>query len=332
MLKSKGYVKKDEEDEQMSFKDSKVVIIGAGNVGSTTAYTIINQGLCEEVVLIDVNKDKADGEAMDMQHSVFFMNRNIKVKSGDYQDCADADVVILTASAPMPKDSNDRLKMLEPSLKVIGGIVDSVRDSGFDGIYIVVSNPVDIMTYYTWKKSGLPKERVIGSGTTLDSARLCCELSKLYDLDAKSVEAFVMGEHGDSEIVSWNSATIGGKRIDDVMEDNADRTGAATRDGLRSKTVQAGWEIFNRKGNTCYGIAASTSAIVKSILFNENRIYPVTVNLDGQYGIEGVFLSVPAIIGKNGIKEVVEIKLAPDELKALQDSAAVLKPFYNKIP
>ena len=291
----------------MSFKDSKVVIIGAGNVGSTTAYTIINQGLCEEVVLIDVNKEKAYGEALDMQHSVFFMNRNIKVKAGDYADCADADVVIITASAPMPKDSNDRLKMLEPSLNVIGSIVDSVKEAGFDGIYVVVSNPVDIMTYYTWKKSGLPKERVIGSGTTLDSARLCCELAEIYDLDAKSVEAFVMGEHGDSEIVSWNSATIGGKQVDDVMSDNAERTGSTTKEDLRNKTVQAGWEIFNRKGNTCYGIAASTSAIVKSILFNENRIYPVTVELEGQYGIDGVFLSVPAIIGKNGIKEVVEI-------------------------
>lgn len=313
----------------MSFKDSKVVIIGAGNVGSTTAYTIINQGLCEEVVLIDVNKEKAYGEALDMQHSVYFMNRNIKVKVGDYADCADADVVILTASAPMPKDSNDRLKMLEPSLNVIGSIVDSVKASGFDGIYVVVSNPVDIMTYYTWKKSGLPKERVIGSGTTLDSARLCCELAEMYDLDAKSVEAFVMGEHGDSEIVSWNSATIGGKQVDDVMSDNADRTGSTTKEDLRNKTVQAGWEIFNRKGNTCYGIAASTSAIVKSILFNENRIYPVTVELEGQYGIDGVFLSVPAIIGKNGIKEVVEIKLELDELKALQQSAGILKSFIT---
>lgn len=313
----------------MSFKDSKVVIIGAGNVGSTTAYTIINQGLCEEVVLIDVNKEKAYGEALDMQHSVYFMNRNIKVKAGDYADCADADVVILTASAPMPKDSNDRLKMLEPSLNVIGSIVDSVKEAGFDGIYVVVSNPVDIMTYYTWKKSGLPKERVIGSGTTLDSARLCCELAEIYDLDAKSVEAFVMGEHGDSEIVSWNSATIGGKQVDDVMSDNAERTGSTTKEDLRNKTVQAGWEIFNRKGNTCYGIAASTSAIVKSILFNENRIYPVTVELEGQYGIDGVFLSVPAIIGKNGIKEVVEINLEPEELKALQQSADILKSFIT---
>ena len=315
----------------MSFKDSKVVIIGAGNVGSTTAYTIINQGLCEEVVLIDVNKEKAEGEALDMKHSVYFMNRNIKVKSGEYSDCGDADVVIITASAPMPKDSNDRLKMLEPSLKIIGSIVDSVQGSGFDGIYVVVSNPVDIMTYYTWKRSGLPRERVIGSGTTLDSARLCCELAELYDLDAKSVEAYVMGEHGDSEIVSWNSATIGGKQVEDVMSDNADRTGTATKDGLRAQTVQAGWEIFNRKGNTCYGIAASTSAIVKTILFNENRIYPVTVDLSGHYGIDGVFLSVPAIIGKNGIKEVVEIKLNKDELKSLQDSAGVLKPFYEKL-
>ncbi len=315
----------------MSFKDSKVVIVGVGNVGATTAYTIINQGLCEEVVLIDVNRDKAEGEALDMQHSVYFMNRNIKVRAGEYSDCGDADIVIITASAPMPKDSDDRLKMLEPSLKIIGSIVGSVKSSGFNGIYVVISNPVDIMTYYTWRLSGLPKSQVIGSGTTLDSARLCCELAQMYDLDAKSVEAFVVGEHGDSEVVSWGSATIGGKQIDDVMNDNADRTGSITKDGLRKMTVQAGWEIFNRKGNTCYGIAASVAAIVKSILFNENRIYPVTVHLDGQYGLDGVFLSVPAILGKNGIKEIVEIKLEPDELKALHDSADVVKPFYEKL-
>ena len=315
----------------MSFKDSKVVIIGAGNVGSTTAYTIINQGLCEEVVLIDVNRQKAEGEALDMQHSMYFMNRNIKVKAGDYADCNDADIVIITASAPMPKESDDRLKMLEPGLKIIGSIVNSVKGSGFNGIYVVISNPVDIMTYYTWRLSGLPKNQVIGSGTTLDSARLCCELAQMYDLDAKSVEAYVVGEHGDSEVVSWGSATIGGKQVSDVMSDNAERTGAITRDDLRKMTVQAGWEIFSRKGNTCYGIAASVAAIVKSILFNENRIYPVTVHLDGQYGLDGVFLSVPAILGKNGIKEIVEIKLEEDELKALHDSAEVVKPFYERL-
>lgn len=204
-------------------------------------------------------------------------------------------------------------------------------DSGFDGIILVISNPVDIMTYYAWKISGLPYRQVIGSGTNLDSARLCCELAKLYDLDAKSVSAFVCGEHGDSEFVVWNSATIGGKKIDDVFSDNAPRTGNTTKPGLLKMTSQAGWEIFNRKGNTCYGIAASATSIVKSILFNENQIYPVSVNVDGAYGLSGVFLSVPTIIDKTGAKEIVEIKLQPDEEEALMNSAHVLQSFYKEL-
>ncbi len=315
----------------MSFKNSKVAIVGVGNVGATTAYTIVNQGLCEEIVLIDVNREKAYAEALDMQHSIYFMNRNIQVTAGDYSDCTDADIVIITASAPMPKDSHNRLEMLQPSMNIMKSIVTSVMKSGFNGIFLVVSNPVDIMTYYVWRLSGLPRERVIGSGTTLDTARLCCELSSMYSLNAKSVEAYVCGEHGDSEFVSWNSAAIGGKRLDDVMSDNADRTRNITKEDLLAQTAQAGWDIFNRKGNTCYGIAASTTAIAKSILFNENRIYPVSVCLNGQYGLEGVFLSLPTIIDKTGAREIVEIKLKEDEEAALKKSASILIPFYKEL-
>ena len=297
----------------MSFKDSKVVIVGLGNVGATTAYSIINQGLCEEIVLIDINKEKAYGEALDMQQSVYFMNRNIKVKAGDYSDCKDADVVIITASAPMPKDSHDRLQMLAPSIKIIKSIVNSTMASGFNGIFIVVSNPVDIMSYITWKESGLPKNQVIGSGTTLDSARLSCRLADMYHLDAKSVSAYVCGEHGDSEMVTWSSATIGGKSVEDVLKDNAERTKDATKETLRHAVIEDGWQIFNRKGNTCYGIAASTTRIVRALMFNESVVLPISTYLDGQYGQDGVFTSVPAILDATGVKEVVEIEMTKEE-------------------
>lgn len=315
----------------MSFKESKVVIVGCGNVGSTTAYTIINQGLAEEVVLIDVNQDKAYAEALDMAHSIYFMNRNINVHAGDYKDCKDADIVIITASAPMPKDSNNRLKMLAPSIKIMKSIVNSVMENGFNGIFLIVSNPVDIMTYLVYKLSGLPKNQVIGSGTTLDSARLCFELANMYGLDSKSVSAYVCGEHGDSEIVSWHSAVIGGKSVENVMSDNPDRTRNITREDLQKQTIQAGWEIFSRKGNTCYGIAASSAAICKSILFNENHIYPVTVGLSGQYGIEKAWLSVPTIIDRTGAREIVEIRLDAEEEKALKKSAELLESFYGDL-
>lgn len=315
----------------MSFMNSKVVIVGAGNVGATTAYSIINQGLCEEIVLIDVNKDKAYAEALDMQHSLYFMNRNIQVKAGDYADCKDADIVVITASAPMPKDSHNRLEMLAPSIKIMTSIVNSVMESGFKGIFLVVSNPVDIMTYLVWKLSGLPAGRVIGSGTALDTARLCCSLAQMYDLDCKSVEAFILGEHGDTEFISWETATIGGKYVKDVMADNAERTRNTTKEELLRQTKEAGWEIFNRKGNTCYGIAASTSAIVKSILFNENKILPISVYLDGQYGLEGLFFSVPTIINATGAKEIVEIRLDKEEKDALYASADLIRSFYGEL-
>ena len=315
----------------MQFKKSKVVIVGCGNVGSTTAYTIINQGLCEEIALIDLNHEKAVGEALDMQHSIYFMNRNIKVYAADYDTCSDADIVIITASVPMDPKANNRLDMLAGSKKVMKSIVTSVMDSGFNGILLVISNPVDVMTYYAWKLSGLPKNQVIGSGTTLDTARLAVEISNLFDLDSKSVSAFVMGEHGDSEIVSWNSATIGGKSLKDVMNDNKDRAQDETFEALRQKTVKAGWEIFHRKGSTTYGIASSAAAIVKSILFNENRILPVSILLEGEYGIDHVFLSVPTISNETGAKEIVEINLDAEEANALQASAKVVASYYDAL-
>ncbi|MDB7983921.1 L-lactate dehydrogenase [Faecalicoccus pleomorphus] len=315
----------------MKFQKSKVVIVGVGNVGATTAYSIINQGLCEEIVLIDVNKEKAVGEALDMQQAIHFMNRNMVVRAGDYVDCKDADIVIITASAPMPKDSNDRLEMLQPSIHIMKSIVSSVMESGFSGIFIVVSNPVDIMTYLVWKFSGLSASQVIGSGTALDTARLCCSLASMYDLDSKSVHAYILGEHGDSEMVAWSSSTIGGKLLSDVLSDNAERTQNETEESLLEQTKQAGWEIFSRKGNTCYGIAASTTAIVKSILFNENRILPVSVLVNGIYGIENVYLSVPTILNGSCAKETVEIRLDEKEKKALLESAALLKSIYTDL-
>lgn len=315
----------------MSFMNSKVAIVGTGNVGSTTAYSLINQGLCEEIVLIDVNKEKAYAEALDMQHSMYFMNRNISIKAGEYADCSDANIVVITASAPMPKDSHNRLEMLAPSMRIITDIVNSVMASGFKGIFVVVSNPVDIMTYMVWKLSGLPANQIIGSGTALDTARLCCSLAELYDLDCKSVEAFILGEHGDTEFMSFSSATIGGKYLRDVMEDNEKRTGETTKEMLLKQTKEAGWEIFNRKGNTCYGIAAATAAIIKSILFNENKILPVSVCMEGHYGLDKMYLSAPTILNATGAKEIVEIRLTEEEQAALNESAKVIRSFYDDL-
>ncbi|MCR5747303.1 MAG: L-lactate dehydrogenase [Lachnospiraceae bacterium] len=315
----------------MKFKGSKVVIIGTGNVGAVTAYTIVNQGLCEELVLIDVAVEKAEAEALDMAHSVYFMNKNISVRAGDYSECEDADIVVITASAPMDRSADNRLEMLAPTKAVMKSIVDSIMGSGFDGVLLVVSNPVDIMTYYAWKVSGLPANQVIGSGTALDTARLCFEISELFELDKKSVSCYIIGEHGDSEVVCWSTATVGGKKIEDVLKDNADRAHNETFEKLRDETAKVGFEIFHRKGNTSYGIAASVSSIIKSILFNENRILPVSVHLDGQYGLNDIYLSVPTILNHVGAKEIVEIKLTEEEQKNLENSAAILSSYYDAL-
>ena len=315
----------------MSGNTSKIVIVGCGNVGCAAAYTLVNQGLCHTLVLIDVNKDKAYAEALDLTHADYFMSRHMEIIAGDYSDCKDADIVIITAAAPMPKDSHDRLKMLEPSMNIMKSIVSSVMSSGFSGIFLVISNPVDIMTYFVYKLSGLPRSQVIGSGTNLDTARLRYEISRMYDLDPKSVDAFVIGEHGDSEVTVWHDAVIGGKSMKDVFDDNKERT-VKTKAELQKETIEAGWDIFNRKGNTCYGIASSAAAIVKAILLDEKAIIPVTAGLNGEFGIDHAWLSVPVVLDRFGVREIVEIDLEEDEKEALQKSAAMLESFYEELP
>lgn len=315
----------------MNIKNSRVVIVGAGNVGTTIAYSVINQSLCGELVLIDLNKEKAEGEILDLSHSMEFMNRNIKTKCGDYEDCADADIVVITASAPMDKSLNDRMQMLNKSKGIMKSIVDSIMKSGFDGILLIVSNPVDIMTYYAWKVSGLPASQVIGSGTTLDTARLRFYIGKRIDVDPRSIDAYVIGEHGDSELVAWSTATIGGKDIYSVVKDNVSRIGVNPFEDLRQETMKSGWEIFNRKGNTSYGIAASVTSLIKAVLFNENTIYPVSVYLNGQYDAKDVYISVPTIISRTGAKEIVELNLSEEERSELKVSIDKLRDVYKNL-
>lgn len=315
----------------MNIKNSKVVIIGAGNVGVSTAFALVNQGICDEIVLIDLNEEKVLGEVLDLSHCIEYMNRNVKVKAGTYADCADANVIVITASAPMPKDKNDRLIMLQSSKKIMKSIISQIMPTGFDGHLIVVSNPVDIMSYYAYKLSGLPATQVMGSGTTLDTARLRYNIAKRIDVDPRSVNAFVIGEHGDSEMVPWSTVTIGGKDIYSVVRDNETRIGKKPYDEILQETIRGGWEIFNRKGNTCYGIAASTAGIVKTILFNENKILPISTLLHGQYGEDELYISVPTIIDHSGAKEIVELFLTPNEMEEFKASCQRLRSFYKDL-
>lgn len=306
-------------------KRGKVVIVGAGMVGTSIAYSIINQSICEEIVIIDINEAKAMGEALDMMHAMEFMNYKTIVRSGNYNDCSDADVIIITASVPMDTKLTSRMELLAKNKNVMKSIVESIMASGFNGILLIVSNPVDIMTYYAWKLSGLPKEKVIGSGTTLDSARLHYYIAKTVDVSPSSVHAFVIGEHGDSEMVAWSTATIGGKDIYNVCKDNVERIGKDPYEKFLEEVKNAGWDVFSKKGNTSYGIAASVTGILKSILYDENKVYPVSVYLDGEYGVSDVYVSVPTIINNEGAKEIVELHLTDEENQKFKNSCLILK-------
>lgn len=314
----------------MIVKKSRVVIIGVGNVGVTTAFSLVTQGICDEVVLIDINEERAIGEVMDLSQSIEFLNRNVSVKKGTYEDCRDADVIVMTACAPMTSDNN-RLLWLEATKGIVKGIVENVMANGFDGIFVVVSNPVDIISYYIYKLSGLPGNQIIGTGTSLDSARLKCFIGELIDVDPRSINAYVLGEHGDSEMIPWSCVRVGGKDIYSIIRDNPWRITEEDLDKLLKKTMQAGWEIFNRKGNTSYGIATSAVGIIKAILQNENKIIPVSALLSGHLGEEDVFIGVPVILNRTGAKEIVELEMTEAEKQLFKASCDHVRKYYDML-
>lgn len=314
----------------MKISKSKVAIVGCGLVGSTTAFSLITQGICDEVLMIDINKERAYGEMLDLQDSIEYLNRNVKVRTGEYSDCGDADIIVITAGAP-PKQGQTRLDTLELSAKICKSIVDPIMQSGFDGIFLVISNPVDIIAYYVYSLSGLPKNQVIGTGTAIDSARLQNMIAQLIKVDPRSVHAYSMGEHGDSQMVPWSTVTVEGKPFYDVIADNKDLVGDVNLDELVYKTTQEGWEILNRKGTTYYGIATTCVGIIKAILYDENRIIPVSTFLEGEYGEKGVYAGVPTVLNRNGASDVLEIHMKSEELRRFKASVQLIREYTDKI-
>jgi L-lactate dehydrogenase len=307
--------------ENRNKKVNRVVLVGTGAVGCSYAYSMINQGVAEELVLIDVNEAKSEGEAMDLNHGIPFAPSPIKVWSGTYQDCEQADLVVITAGLAQ-KPGETRLELVEKNTKIFKQIVKNIMASGFDGIFLVATNPVDILTYVTWKESGLPKERVIGSGTVLDSARLRFALGQHFNMDTRNVHAYIIGEHGDTELPVWSRASVGVERLDELP------AGKITNESLEEIFVSvrdAAYHIIERKGATYYGIGMSLVRITKAILNNENCILTVSSYLDGQYGQNDVFIGVPAVIDRGGIREVLEIELNELEKQQFNHSVTVLK-------
>lgn len=314
----------------MKIAQRKVAIVGSGLVGSTTAFSLITQGICDEVMMIDINEERAFGEVMDLRDSIEYLNRNVKISTGGYEDCRDMNIIVITAGPP-PRPGQSRLDTLEESARICRSMVEPIMASGFDGIFIVISNPVDIMAQYVYRLSGLPKNQVIGTGTAIDSARLQNFIAQLIHVDPRSVHAYSMGEHGDSQMVPWSAATVAGKPFYDVIADNPRLLGDVDLDELVYKTMRKGFEILNRKGTTYYGIATACAGIIKAILNDENRIIPVSTLLQGEYGEENVYAGVPAVLNRTGVADVLEIHMTKREREKFKQSAAVIREYTQKL-
>ncbi len=314
----------------MTIKKTKIAIIGCGLVGSSTAFSILTQGLCDELVMVDINDEKSYGESMDLSDGIEYLNLNVKVKKGTYADCGDANIVVITAGPP-PKPNQTRLDTMGITQKITKSIVDPIMSAGFDGIFLVVSNPVDVISYYVWKLSGLPSNQVIGTGTALDSARLKSLIGATVGTDPRSVHAFSMGEHGDSQMVPWSTVTVGGKNLNDVECDNPNLVEQLKQEYLADTTIKRGFEILRRKGTTCYGIASTVSGIVKAILNDEHKVIPVSTYLNNQFGVNDVYAGVPAILNRSGVGDLITIHLTEDEQKRFSNSVSVIKKYINSI-
>lgn len=303
-------------------KNGKVVLVGTGFVGMSMAYSMLNQGGIAELVLIDIDKNKTIGEEMDLSHGLPYAPQKMVIKAGEYKDCKDAEVVVITAGVAQ-KPGQTRLELAEVNTKIMKQITQSIMESGFNGIIVVASNPVDLMAYVVWKVSGLPKEKVIGSGTVLDTARLRYLMADYLKISSKNVHAYIMGEHGDSSFVPWDHAYVGCKKIKDIMKDNNHPMEDLKK--IHENVVNAAYEIIEKKKATYYGIGMALDRLVKAIINNENAILTVSTYLENQYGQNDVYIGVPAIINKNGVRELIELNLNEYEQEKLDNSCKIIK-------
>ena len=300
--------------------NNKVVIIGCGNVGMSYAYSLLNQrSYVHELVLIDINEDKALGEAMDLNHGLSFAPSKIDIKAGNYSDCRDAKIVVIAAGANQ-EVGETRMDLIYKNNTIFKSIVEQVMQSGFRGIFMIATNPVDVMTYVTWKYSKLDSSRVIGTGTTLDSSRLRYEIGKELNISPKNVHAYVLGEHGDTEFVPWSNATIGLTDISEFIDEER-------RNSIEDKVRNVAYDIIKKKGNTSYGIGMSMARITNAILGNENAILTVSsFNKEND-----VFVGGPTIINQNGVNKRLFIPLTKEEEDKLSHSIKTLKDAIDKL-
>ena len=303
-------------------KKGKIVLVGAGFVGMSMAYSMLNRGGINELVLVDIDQNKIKGEEMDLSHGLPYAPQKMIIKAGDYSECKDAQIVVITAGAAQ-KPGQTRLELAEVNAKIMKQITTNIMESGFNGVIIVASNPVDLMTYVVWKVSGLPKNKVIGSGTVLDTARLRYLMADYFKISSKNIHAYIMGEHGDSSFVPWKHAYIGCKKVIDVMKDNHHPMEDLQK--IHQGVVNAAYEIIEKKKATYYGIGMALNRLVRAILDDENSILTVSTYLENQYNQDDIFIGVPAVINKSGVRDIIELDLDSIEQEKLNNSCNLIK-------
>jgi len=304
-------------------KPVRIAVIGTGNVGSTFAYALLLSGLAAEIVLVDANRSKAEGEAMDLNHAVpFAPNKNIW--AGDYPDCAGAIVTVISAGVNQ-KPGETRLELLRRNAAVFSAVIPNIVKHNPDGVLLIATNPVDILSYAALKLSGSPPQRVIGSGTILDTARFRHLLSRYFKVDPRSVHAYIIGEHGDSEVAVWSLANIAGMRLPEFSAAQNIHCDTAAMEEIFKQTRGAAYEIISRKGATYYAVAAGLMRIVEAIVRDQRTVLSVSSLVSDYYGISDICLSLPTVVNRRGIESVLRLKLSDDEIAGLQRSASVLK-------
>lgn len=307
----------------------KVVIVGAGMVGTTFAYTLMRSGLAGEIVLIDMNRERAEAEAMDMNHGLFFTPPVI-LRAGDYDDCAGASVIVIAAGAK-PKAGQTRLDVVYTNVDICRGIMDEIIRRTREAVIIMVTNPVDVLTYFALKHSGLPQSQVLGSGTVLDSARLRYLLSLHYRVDPRNVHAYIVGEHGDSEVALWSMTHIAGMPLQAYCELCKNRVPDLDHDEVLRQVRESAYHVVESKGATYYAVSLALERIVSTILRDENSVLTVSTLMEDIYGIKDVCLSLPCVVNRNGVDHVVWADFSEEEGEGLRNSARVLRDVINKV-
>ena len=313
----------------MNVDPRKAAIIGCGAVGASIAFRFLQQGLFSKLVLLDVNREKAEGEAMDLSDGLPY-GATMEITAGGYDDIADCALIVITAGANQ-KPGETRLDLVGRNTAILRGILEQITPRGFGGILLIVANPVDVLTYAAWKLSGYPRHRVIGSGTVLDTGRLKQLLGEELGVDSRNVHAFIVGEHGDSELAVWSGANVSGLDLEHFCASRGEELHPERMDRLYRQVRDSAYEIIRRKGATCYGIAMAVGRIAQAIVRDEHSVLPLSVVLEGQYGMEGLALSIPSIVGSSGLEEILEITMDREEHRALEEAGRRLKEVISSL-